>query len=424
MRSTANLSYPGQVTHTAPIGQSRYEPSCQTHRWAAILIPILFMLVSSSRTIAQTQTTWKWTIENVDNSAQFTSLAVDADGNVHLAYGSGRDGYDFKYAFRAAGNGKWFVMTLEKEYHGYATNIAIDRNDNPHICLTPREIKYASWNGKSWHVQVIDPRSGTAEFNCSIAFGADNTPNVTWFQTRNAGNQGFLHIKHANLRDGLWMVRTIDFDRECGKWNSIVLDPQGHPHVAYSVFPPGELKYAVFDGKQWHFTLVDSPGLEKTHFATGMGVSLALNDKEAYFMSFYESPGFDADTRDQGSLKVAHLVDDKWKIDTIDQVLKGQGWAEYISDLGFDHRGFPHISYEDGGALKHAYWDGERWRVQLLAGAAGESTIYSSMKIGPDDTIYISYRDASDGSLRVAVGHPARNDAPQAASVKPSESQP
>jgi hypothetical protein len=417
MRSTTKLNYSGPVTRPAPIAQ------CSSQQWrpprGLATIFVLFILATfAPYTLAQTQTAWKWTIENVDTSARFTSLAVDAEGNVHLAYAFGNDGYDLKYAFRAVGSGKWFNMELEKESSSYATNIAVDRNGNPHICFTPREMKYGSWDGKNWHIQVIDPGRGITEYSCSVAFSADNTPNLTWYQTGS-----FLHIKYANLSDGVWMVRTIDFDRECGKWNSLVLDAKGRPHIAYSVFPPGELKYSVFDGKDWHFTVVDSPSRGATH-ATGMGVSLALNDKDAYYMSFYESPGYGGETRDPGSLKVAHLENDKWKIETVDQVFKGQGWAEYITALEFDRRGFPHISYEDGGALKHAYWDGERWRVQLLVGATGVTTIYSSMKIASDDTIYISYRDPDNTALRVAVGHPVPVDLPKTVATKPSQSQP
>jgi hypothetical protein len=382
------------------------------------LVIVLMLAAGSSCTFAQTQTTWKWTIENVDTSARFTSIAVDALGNVHLAYASGNSGYDLKYAFRDATNARWFAMSLEKEYASFATNITVDRDGNPYICLTPREMKYGSWDGKTWHFQTIDPGSGTAEYNCSVAFSADNTPHLTWYQTRGSGNQDFLHIKHAALRDGVWMVSTVDFDRECGKWNSLVVDSDGHPHIAFSVFPPGELKYSVFDGKGWQFSLVDSPSRGSTRSETGMGVRLALRDKADYFMSFYESPGYGGQTRDPGLLKVGHLVDGRWKLEAVDQVFKGSGWAEYVTALAFDRHGFLHVSYEDGGALKHAYWDGERWHVQLLVGSTGEPAIYSAMKIAGDNTIYISYHDAVGNALRVAVGHPV---AAESAAAKPSE---
>jgi len=418
MKRTVNSEFPVLEARKAivPVHVSK-----RCHWPHGIVVILVFAMTAAlvPYCFAETQSTWKWTIENVDSSARFTSLAVDAEGNVHVSYAFGNVGYDLKYAFRASASGKWFTMPLEKEYSNYATHIAVDRNDNPHICLTPREVKYASWDGKAWRIQQIDPGSGTAEYNCSLVFDKENGAHLTWYQTRSASNQGFLHIRYASLSDGVWMARTIDLDRECGKWNSIVMDPEGHPHVAYSVFPPGELKYGAFDGANWHFSVVDSPNRGTTHYATGMGVSLAVNNKVEYFMSFYESPGYGGNTHDPGFLKVAHLVNDRWQIETVDQVFKGQGWAEYFSTLQFDKHGFPHIAYEDGGALKHAYWDGQRWRIQLLVGASGEAAIYSSMKIAPDDTIYISYRDPFDGALRVAVGHPAPVDTPKSVAGDP-----
>ena len=78
----------------------------------------------------------------------------------------------------------------------------------------------------------------------------------------------------------------------------------------------------------------------------------------------------------------------------------------YLSSLDFDHAGNPHISYDDGGALKHAYWDGKSWHVQIIALAGAEPYRYSSLGIAPDDTIYVSFRDSADASLKVAAGHP------------------
>lgn len=260
--------------------------------------------------------------------------------------------------------------------------------------------------GKSWNIQQIDATSGSVEYSCSIAYAANGTPHLTWYQTHTPANTLFLHIKYATMKDSVWIARTLDFDRECGKWNSVVLDSDGHPHIAYSVFPPGELKYGSFDGQDWHFSLVDTPNKGATRYAVGLGVSLAENQKHQFFMSYYESP-YSADVHEAGSLKVASLEEGKWKIQTIEQVEKTTGWAEYNSEIAFDSQGFPHVSYEDGGGLKHAFWDGERWHVQLIVGATGEPLIYSSMKLAADDTVYISYRDPNESILRVAVGRPA-----------------
>jgi hypothetical protein len=377
------------------------------------------VLCTCLTSVTRAQTTWKWTIETVDTSARFTSLAVDAEGSVHVAYASGAGDYELKYAFRPAGTSRWFNMMLEKQFSTFTTDIAVDGNGNPRICFAPRQMKFASWDGKAWHIQEIDPGKGTAEYNCSVAIGPDGTPHLTWYQTRGPGGQNFLHIKYATLQGGVWLARTIDFDRECGKWNSVVLDAGGLPHVAYSVFPPGELKYGYSDGKDWHFAQVDAPSRGVTRLPVGMGVSLAKDPHQQFVMSFYEAPY--SDSRDPGALKVARFVDGHWKLEKVDQVYKSEGWAEYRSNVAFDKTGSPHVGYEDGGSLKHAYWDGERWKVQLLVGGGNEATIYSSMKIGLDDTIYISYRDPVDGSLKVAVGRPGPAEAQKSAVAQPSD---
>jgi len=112
------------------------------------------------------------------------------------------------------------------------------------------------------------------------------------------------------------------------------------------------------------------------------------------------------------------LIDGKWKIEAVAPVLKSIGWAEFTSDLVFDKQGRPHIRYEDGGAVKHAYWDGSKWRIQIVVQPGSETSLYSSMKIDADDTLYISYKDPVDGSLKVAIGSLAPEAAPKISATK------
>src|SRR5215470_1231502 len=57
----------------------------------------------------------KWYVETVDASGpgKFSSLRVDKDGNVHVAY-SIEDGnrYPLKYAIRTVTNQRWFTMPV------------------------------------------------------------------------------------------------------------------------------------------------------------------------------------------------------------------------------------------------------------------------------------------------------------------------
>ena len=55
--------------------------------------------------------TWTWNSEPVDIGGTYSSLAVDANGNVYVAYVSTED--SVKYAFRQAGSGKWYSMFVD-----------------------------------------------------------------------------------------------------------------------------------------------------------------------------------------------------------------------------------------------------------------------------------------------------------------------
>src|SRR5512146_1431414 len=96
--------------------------------------------------------TWKWSYEDVDNvPAKFTSIAVDKNGSLHVAYSSEEIG--LKYAFRPAGESRWYSMTIGGG-SGF-TSIALDAGNNPHICHSPRELWYLRYKDSKWLTQQI-----------------------------------------------------------------------------------------------------------------------------------------------------------------------------------------------------------------------------------------------------------------------------
>jgi hypothetical protein len=358
---------------------------------------------------------WTWTNETADTAGRFTSLAVDKDRNVHVAY-AGEGGSVLKYAFRSAESGKWFTMELDKQLQDFATNLALGPRGNPRICYTPRELRYAEWTGEKWNIQTVAPGSGSVEYNCTVTIGSDGVPHLTWYHTRSADGANFLHIKYAILQDGAWMARTVDFEGEDGKWNSMVIDAHGSPQLLYSVFPRGELKYAVWDGKEWQIALAALPNGAAF---VDMGTSLVLNDRNQPEFSYYET-SLEYAGGSTGSLKFASRKGNGWDVQTVDAVRQRGSWVGFRSSLVLDKAGFPHISYEDAGTLKHAYWDGKRWRIQVVANRANEPYLYSAMARDQDDNLYISYRDPSDGSLKLAIGHRTGGDA-QTTALQPNE---
>jgi hypothetical protein len=366
-------------------------------RAAAVLF---FSFLASGATRAQS---WSWTYDLIDLPAKFPSLAVDSSSNLHISYADGSGA--LKYGFRPAGSAKWFFMVLDKQLGGFTTRITLDSKDNPHICYTPEILKYTHFDGKQWQTVQIDKESGEVGYTCSIVVSKDGVPHLTWYQLSN----NILHLRYAVLQDKIWLTRTLDFDFQTGKWNSMVLDPQGNPLVTYSYWTGGELRVAHWDGKQWKVSIVDSPARNRGESNIGQGNSLILDSTGKPHISFYS----------EKILKYAHMVGDEWKIENVDQFTWLGGWAHFRSSIVLDKQARPHICYEDAGVLKHAYWDGKQWRIQVIARSGLDSLRYSTMAIDPNDNIYIAFRDPEDNTLKLATGRPQPEQ--QAQTSKPED---
>jgi hypothetical protein len=356
---------------------------------------MLCSLVLFLPTLAAAQTrVWHWTLGDVDVQGVGSSIISDRDGNLHVSYYFPSGG-QLKYGFRPAGGSTWYKMTLESGLNSADTSITLDPEGNPQICSTPNSIRYARWNGKTWSTQEVDPGSGRIAFICSIQVSRDGAPMITWYL------ESGTYLRYAILQDGAWRASSIDGGESMpGKWNSMVLDPKELPQVAYSEWPIGQLKYARFDGKQWHISLIDAPDIK--HYSggqRGMGNSLTFDANGNPLISYY----------DEDSLRLARLVDGHWKIETVEKIpaLGKWGWASVRSKVLLDSKGNPHIGFESRLGLEHAWWDGKVWRSQLLVSVVGEPHLENSMAMDRDDNIYITFRDPGDGTLKMATGRPA-----------------
>ncbi len=329
-----------------------------------------------------------WTTETVDKSGRGVSIAVDRDGNLHVSYVL--DTGDIKYAFRPSRSSRWFVMDVAHgvPYYGHGggafTRIVVSPDGDPRICYTSPVI-YASYSAGKWHVEKVGVPGGG--YACGIAMGLDGNPHLSWYQERDGTEDFYLHLKYAALKNGAWLLKTVDFDKATGKWNQLVLDSRGLPHISYSAYAEGQLKYAVFDGKQWNLTTVDSGGV-------GMGNALTLNSKgEAYIVYFRAD-----------ELRFARQNGDKWSTEKIATVMpRGVSFDEYRSSIAVDSHDLPHISYEDGGAVVYAHYDGQKWVREVVSSSGAEQILFNTIAIGPDDSVYIVYRNPVDGSVTVAT---------------------
>ena len=371
-----------------------------------VFILALLTLGYSREAQGQTRT---WTSEMPDSSGRATSLVADNDGNVHISYSDDRA--NVKYGFRSVTDGHWYTMTIGTT-GAISTTIKVDSQGDPHICYTSRKLKYAFLDKKKWQTQDIGTDTSPAQFTCSLAISPDGTPHVAWYKDQNPDGSIFAHLRFARLQDGVWLVRTLDFDAQTGKWSSMTIGRDGNPYVSYDAFVKGDIKVAHWDGKAWHFQIIDSRGIGREgQYNIGMGNSIALDSQGLVHVSYFT----------ESQLRYAHPKENGWAVETVERVNPLSGWASFRSSIALDRKGRPHICYEDAGVVKLASWDGSRWQIQLISERGQEQLRYSSITIDANDTIYVAYRDADDRSLKVAVGRLAAT--PQTAAAGP-ESKP
>lgn len=345
--------------------------------------------------IASPAQEWSWSSEQIDLGGSDGSLVIDADNNLHLAYYKA-DGGQLMYGFRSSVSGRWFTMTLDRGLGGFSSQIAVDSAQNPHICYAPRVLKYAHFDGKQWQAQEIDKGGGLVSYTCSIKIDSNNRPHISWYV------ESGVFLRYAELKDGAWFARTLDQQGLPGKWNSLALDAGGNPHIAYIEFPLGQLRYTAFDGKIWTRTVVDAPGAKPGDLYTrGFGASLIFDKSGAALVVYY----------DLESLKLARYSDGKWTVSTIEQLPSFGDWAwkQFRTSTALDSKGNLHIVFESKKGLEHLWWDGNEWRSRMLVVPVGVTFFDSTMGMDRKDNIYIAYKDATDGTLKLFVGRPQQS---------------
>jgi hypothetical protein len=371
-------------------------------RWAFAILAAIWLLAAGT---ARAQN-WTWTTEDVDKkSADATAIAVDAEGNVHLSYGSA--GTEWKYAFRPAGTTRWDKTALAGGAVNYVS-LVLDSAGNPHICSTFHRLRYAAFDGTKWSVEEVAPDAAEIGYSCTVGVGPDGKPHLAWYKEKDADHEFYVHLKYASLENGVWVARTVDFDKQTGKYHSMVVDAQGVPHLTYDAFVDGTLKYATRDKDTWNVRVVASRKLNDPEYNLGMGDNLFLDAAGRAHISYYTN---------ESMHYAAEKPDGTFGLQTVDSIRSNGGWTSYRSAVVLDKAGNPHIIYQDGGTVKHAFFDGKQWHIQLVVHSGPDNSRYVSAAIDKNsDVLYVAYRDPDDESLKVAVGTP-HAEAPQTAAA-------
>ncbi len=356
----------------------------------------------------------QWHIETIDGGSKekagrSASLVIDQQGNFHLAYIHELREFQHvvRYAFRGAYEKQWHKMDLEGA--GGHTSLAVDSVGRPHLAyLGPSErgLRYAFWDGSKWHMQAIDTQ--WTAFFMTIQIDPKDHPHISYYLFINPDGTNALRLKYAHFDGQTWFTETVDGGGGRGKFNSLALDAQGHPHISYSDVSKFSLCYAHWDGSQWNYSTPDNQLLNGG--LVGLGSSIAIDSSGQPHIGYF-APG-------NHRVKYARRQGKTWNIEVVDVIVGRADNIDRVS-LKLDRQGRPHIAYYDSGlaALKYAHRTDQGWHIEVVD-QDGNPGLQPSLCFNSLNEPYIAYYDQVSGSLRLAhrastatTSHPANKDA-------------
>ena len=185
---------------------------------------------------------WFSDVHEADNNPDgdsYPSIAVDSDGNIHMIYAvENGEGSEVRYAVLPSG-GEIQVETVDSGTVESPSSIALTSGYViPHITYrgSSGELKYAYKDGSGWHYYTWYSE-GEGQ---SIALDSNGNPHIAF----NSGG----NLKYTYKEGDSWFTENVD-SGVIGQ-TSIALDSNGNPHIAYrSVLV---VKYAYKDRDGWH----------------------------------------------------------------------------------------------------------------------------------------------------------------------------
>jgi hypothetical protein len=267
------------------------------------------------------------------------------------------------------------------------SSFALDSADNPHVAYSDGKtvgIKYASWNGSGWDIQVVDTVGD--DMSIHLALDSKANPYITY---RYLDSSGYPYLKYAHWDGSTWKTQILDSG---GDYNSIAVDSKDNPHIAY--YGRMSLHYASWDGAKWNFETVESGGTQEpdsSYTATGTWVSLKLDSNDNPHISYYDPTNY----WKSGEVKYASWNGASWVIQDVAPVLYGDYYIH--TSLALDSKGNPHIAYRGDTGLMYAASDGSSWNVQTVdyslkqADSVGEA---ASLVMDSNDIPHIIYEDS------------------------------
>ena len=133
---------------------------------------------------------WKFkVIDGAKNVGWNASIAVDSNRKAHISYSDPSRAINprgkelLKYATNASG--EWKIQIIDDKDSGFYTSLAVDGDDNIHIAYytwdgRKGKLRYTTDTSGSWAKEVVDDASPVGLF-CAIDVDVENNPHISYY---------------------------------------------------------------------------------------------------------------------------------------------------------------------------------------------------------------------------------------------------
>jgi hypothetical protein len=297
----------------------------------------------------------------------------------------------------------------------YAT-LTMDGDQGPLVRYSKDNMaKFADCSNIDWGCTTVDDPTNTVGSYTSFAFDSGGNAWVSYrdFQGQTLNVARYVGSGGSGCTNTAWTCTVIDDPaNDVGGYTNINLDQAGNAWISYLDFTANALKVARYVGSggsgctntAWTCTTVDDPSN-----TIGDYISMALDPAGNAWVSYRD---FTA-----GALKVARYVgsggsgcnDVAWTCTTVDDPANLVG---VYTSIAFDPGGNAWISYLNDSVktLKVARYVGSggsgcndaAWTCTTVDDPANSVGLYTSIAFDPAGNAWVSYRDLTALSLKVA----------------------
>lgn len=346
---------------------------------------------------AQTSTRYHWYYYVVDRNktvGTFTTLVYDKNDLPNIAYFGGEGRHPAKFAHF---DGKvWNITVVDAKGEGHG-KMTFDQEGLPHLIYHTNDaiaIKHASYDGQKWTIRTMENTlsPGAASYHKSIQVDSNGRVHMCYsipYVDTNSKNLTYAFFDST----GSVVQDRVDALGYNGKYNSLVLDEQKRPCLAYWKDGTSDLAFAFLDHGTWRLEMIEeSSGAVDQGYYPSMQYD---NRNKLFYISFF--------SRTSEKLRLARGSYGAWTVEDVTT----SGTTEHTTPnpLALDQSTNPVIAFHDtqNGDLQIAYNSENVWHVETVdsIGVVGE---YASLAITSEGMPAISYFDRTRGYLRLAVG--------------------